>query len=172
MKKQFLETGKIVATHGIRGEVKIYPWCDSPEFITDFDVLYLDKGATSIPVISSRIHKEMVIAKLEGYDTIEKSSLLKNKIIYINREEVELEEGDYFLQDIMGMKVIDAKNGKNYGKICDFSETGANRVYHIKTENGRELLFPAIEDLVIKKVDFENDLMIISPMEGLFDDED
>lgn len=171
MKKQFLETGKIVSTHGIRGDIKIYPWCDTPEFITDFDVLYLDKGATPVKVISSRVQKGMVVAHLEGYDTVEEATALRNKVLYVNREQVDMDDGDYFIQDIMGMQVEDEDTGIVYGTICDYSETGANRVYHIKTKNGKELLFPAIEGLVIKKVDFDEDKMIIKPMEGLFDDE-
>ena len=173
MKKQFLETGKIVSTHGIKGEVKIYPWCDEPEFITDFDVLYLDNhGQSTLEILSSRIHKGMVIAFIKGYDSIEKSNELKNKILYVDRNDIEMDEGDYFLQDIIGMTVIDVDTEQVYGILSDYSDTGAHRNYHIKCDNSaKELLFPAIEDLVIIDVNLDTNIMKIRPMEGLFDDE-
>ena len=95
--KQFLETGKITGTHGLKGEVRVQPWADSPEFLAEFDELYLDKGAKKIGITSSRVHKNMLIMKIKGIDTVEQADALRNKVLYMNRDDVELEDGAYFI---------------------------------------------------------------------------
>ena len=105
MTKQLLECGKIVNTHGIRGEVKIVPWADSPEFVCQLSTLYLD-GAP-VAVRSARVHKGNVIALLEGINDVNQAMLLKNKVVCLNRADVALEEGAFFLEDILGLQVVD-----------------------------------------------------------------
>lgn len=170
MLKRYLEAGQIVATHGTRGEVRIQPWCDSPEFLTEFEGLYLDKGERYIELEEARAHKSMVIAKFKGVESIETAVSLLRQIVYIDREWVELEEGSYFEQDLIGLEVVDAQTGKVYGKLTEVSRTGANDVYHLRTAAG-ETLIPAIQD-VVKEVDIEGGVMKITPLKGLFDDED
>lgn len=166
MKKQFLETGEIVTTHGIKGEVRVYPWCDSPTFLTDFKYVYLKKGEVKLKVEESRVHKNIVIMKLEGYDTVERAVMLRGQVIYIHRSDVKLAEGEYFVQDLIGMKVIDDDTGEEYGVITNVSQTGANDVYTIK--NGElEYLIPAIPQVIID-TDTEREIMRIKPLEGLF----
>lgn len=169
--KQYLEIGKIVTTHGIKGEVKVQPWCDSPDFLCGFDNFYLNNGKEKIEVSDVRIQKNMVIMKLVGIDTPEQAVTFRNKVIYINRNDAELDEGSYFVQDLIGLKVIDADTSESYGELVDVSETGANDVYHIKAENGKEFLIPAIPDVIIK-TDIDEGIMLIRPLKGLFDDED
>ena len=102
MKKQFLDSGKIVGTHGIKGEVRIEPWADSPAFLCAFKTLYLDeRGETAIRV-KSRPHKNITLCKIEGVDTIEAAERLRGKIVYINRDDVRLDEGVHFVQDLIG----------------------------------------------------------------------
>ena len=91
MRKQFLDTGKIVGTHGIRGEVRIDPWCDSPEFLCAFKKLYLDENGETFIEVKSRPHKHIVLAKIKGVDTIEQAERLRGKIVYINRADIQLE---------------------------------------------------------------------------------
>ena len=165
--KKLLEVGKIVSVFGIKGEVKVQPWCDTPQFICDFDTLYYKSG-TPVVVERSRVQKNMVVMKIEGTDTVEDAQKLRNRVLYINRDDVELDEGCYFVQDLIGLTVIESKDGKVYGKISDVSETGANDVYHIKDEDGREYLIPAIPD-VIDSVDIEGGVMKITALDGLFD---
>ena len=165
--KKLLEVGKIVSVFGIKGEVKVQPWCDTPQFICDFDTLYYKSG-TPVVVERSRVQKNMVIMKIEGTDTVEDAQKLRNRVLYIDRDDVELDEGCYFVQDLIGLTVIESKDGKVYGKISDVSETGANDVYHIKDEDGREYLIPAIPD-VIDSVDIEGGVMKITALDGLFD---
>lgn len=166
--KQFLETGKITGTHGLKGEVRVQPWADSPEFLADFDELYLDKGAKKIEITSSRVHKNMLIMKIKGIDSIEEADRLRNKVLYMNRDDVELEDGAYFIQDLIGLDVIDDDTGELLGRLDDVSETGANDVYHVRTNDGKIFLIPVIPD-VIKDISPEDGYIKIFKMKGLFE---
>ena len=168
MKKQFLEAGKIVNTHGIRGEVKIMPYCDSPELLAEFDRLFIGKNHDEINIVNSRVFKNMVIAKLEGTDTLEAANKLRNKMLYMHRDDLELDETTFFIQDLIGMTVKDADSDIVYGEISDVLQTGANDVYVIK-DNDKEYLIPAIPDVIIS-TDIDADIMTIRPLEGLFDE--
>ena len=167
--KRFLECGKIVTTHGLRGEVKVQPWCDSPEELAEWETLYLDKGDTEVTVERARVQKNMVILKLAGVDRVEDAQLLRGRILYLDRTMEELEEGVYYIQDLLGIEVRDADTGTLYGELVDVTETGANDVYHIRFADGKVRLIPAIPQVVIS-VDVEAARMEIRPLEGLFDD--
>lgn len=170
MKKQYLETGKIVGTHGIKGEVRIDPWCDSPEFLACFPKLYLDdKGETFIEV-KSRPHKNITLAKIKGVDSIEQAERLRGKIVYINRDDIELEEGVNFVQDLIGLEVRDVDNGKVYGKLTDVIYTGANDVYEITDDNGKKYLAPVIDEVIVE-TNVDEGYVLIYAMKGIFDDE-
>lgn len=165
MKKEYLEAGKIVNTHGIKGEVKIMPYTDFPELLCEFDRLFLDKK--EIFIERSRVAKNMVIAKIEGINTPEQAEKLRNKILYMHRDDLELDDDTYFIQDLIGIEVKDVDTGFVYGKITDVMQTSANDVYVIHG-NDKEYLVPAIADVVIS-TDIENNLMTIRPLEGLFE---
>lgn len=173
--KKYLETGKIVALHGIRGEVRCQYYSDTADFLCDIAEdcgLYLDKsGNKSIDVSRAYPHKNVVIMKIEGVDSPEAAQPLIGKTLYVDREDIELEEGTYFIQDIIGLTVFDADSGECYGKITDVYQNGATDVYSIRKENGTELMFPCIPEIVLE-TDIENGKMIIRPLEGLFDTDD
>lgn len=171
MRKQFLDTGKIVGTHGIRGEVRIDPWCDSPEFLCAFKKLYLDENGETFVEVKSRPHKHIVLAKIKGVDTIEQAERLRGNIIYINRADIQLDEGVNFVQDLLGLEVTDAESGRVYGKITDVLRTGANDVYEITDDSGKKYLAPVIDE-VIRETNVDGGYIKITPMKGLFDDED
>ena len=165
--EQLLETGKIVTLHALKGEGKVEPWCDSPELLAEFDELYLD--GRWVNVERARVQKRMVIMKLEGYDTPEEAAKLIGKVLYIDRDQLELDEGTYFIADLIGMKVVDADDPeKVYGTLTQVSETGANDVYHILFADGVTRYIPAIPQVVIS-TDVENKVMTIRPLEGLFE---
>lgn len=166
--KQYLEIGKIVNVHGLRGDVKVAPWCDEPEFLCEFDTLYLGKAQKPVNVTAARLQKGNVLLHLEGVDTVEAAEQLRNQVLYMDRDEVELEEGVYFIQDLIGLEVLDADTGKSYGKLSDVMQTGANDVYEIKDETGKTVLIPAIPD-VVQETDLDGGVMRIRPLEGLFD---
>ncbi len=171
MRKQFLDTGKIVGTHGIRGEVRIDPWCDSPEFLCAFKKLYLDENGETFIEVKSRPHKHIVLAKIKGVDTIEQAERLRGKIVYINRADIQLDEGVNFVQDLLGLEVTDTESGRVYGKITDVLRTGANDVYEITDDSGKKYLAPVIDE-VIRETNVDGGYIKITPMKGLFDDED
>ncbi len=166
MKKEYLEAGKIVTTHGIRGEVKIMPYTDTPELLCEFDRLFIGKDKSELYIERARVAKNMVIAKIEGIDTVEAAEKFRNKILFMHRDDLELDEDTYFIQDLIDMEVKDVDSGFVYGKITDVLQNGANDVYVIKGD--REYLVPAIPDVVIS-TDIDSNIMLIRPLEGLFD---
>ena len=171
MKKQFLDSGKIVGTHGIKGEVRIEPWCDSPEFLCAFKKLYLDENGQTFIEVKSRPHKNITLAKIKGIDTIEAAEKFRGKVVYINRQDITLEEGVNFVQDLIGLEVKDVENGIVYGKITDVLPTGANDVYEITDSNNKKYLAPVIDE-VVEEIDVDGGFVLIHPMKGIFDDED
>ena len=166
--EELLETGKIVAIHALKGEVRVQPWCDSPEFLAEFEELYLD--GKWVEIENARVQKTMVIMKIAGVDTPEAAQKLVGKVLYLSRDQVELEEGTYFITDLIGMQVIDADDPTHvYGVLTEVSNTGANDIYHVKFPDGKTRYVPAIPQ-VIDAVDVEGKVMTIRPLEGLFDD--
>lgn len=142
---QYLECGKIVNTHGIRGEVKIVPWADSPEFLCDLPALYIDGKAMAIR--SARVHKGNVIALLEGVEDVNAAMLLKNKVVSMSREDVELPDGAFFLADIIGLRVIDEKD-RELGVLEDIISPSIQQIYVVKGE--REIMIPAVPQFILE----------------------
>lgn len=170
MVKKFLEGGKIVGTHGVRGEMRVECWCDSPQFLAKFTTLYLNEGQEKLKV-KSRAHKNMVLMKVPGVDTIEQADLYRGKVLYINRSDIKLDKGAYFVQDMIGLSVVDSNTDEVYGTINDVLKTGSNDVYEMKGNDSKMYYIPAIPD-IIDKVDIEGGKLYITPMKGLFLDED
>lgn len=168
MKERYLECGKIVATHGVRGEVKVEPWCDEPGFLLDFPTLYLGRERRPVTVERARVQKNMVLLKLAGVEDMESAVTLRGNILYIDRDDVTLREGQYFIQDLIGLEVWDADTGRRYGRLTQVSQTGANDVYHIRFDDGGERLVPAIPQVVLS-TDLEAGRMTIRPLPGLFE---
>ena len=142
MKNRFLEAGQIVNTHGVQGEVKIVPWCDSPEFLCSFDTLYID-GAP-VTVRASRPHKGNVLARLEGVEDVNAAMRLKNKVVSIDRTGVVLPEGRHFLADLIGLRVIDDDTGEELGILEEVLTPPAHEVYVVRG-GGKEYLIPAVD---------------------------
>lgn len=167
MKKQFLETGKITSTHGIKGEMRVEPWCDSPQFLCGIKKLYLDAdGKKELNVLKMRVAGRMLIMKAEGIDSIEQAEAYRNKRIYLNRDDVNIGDG-HFIEDLLGCEVFNIDSGEKIGEISDVSKTGANDVWHIKSDD-KTYLIPVIDSVVIN-VDVDNGKIEIRPLEGLFD---
>ena len=160
-KKQFLEAGRIVNTHGVRGEVKIQPWADSPEFLKDFGTLYID-GAP-VKVRSARVHKACVIASLEDIDDVNGAMRLKGKLVSIDRRDAKLPEGGYFIQDIIGARVVD-ENGAEVGTLAEVLNLPGSDVYVVRGE--REILIPAVPQFILSR-DIDAGVITVRMMEGL-----
>lgn len=171
MIKQYLETGKIVGTHGIRGMVRVQPWSDSSEFLTNFKHFYLSaNGEGELNTVKIQPHGGVVLISFKGVDSVERAEALRGKTLYICRDDISLPEGRYFIDDLIGCGVFDADSEKKYGVISEVSQTGANDVWHIRSGE-KEYLLPAIDEVIVL-VDPENERLEIRPMKGIFDDED
>ena len=171
MLKKFLETGKIVGTHGIKGMLRVQGWCDSGEFLQQFKYIYTDcDGKTKYAVKSAQPHGNVVLMALKGIDSIEQAETLRNKVIYIDRKDVKLPEDRYFIADLIDCTVRDADTNDVLGVLTDVSATGANDVWHI-TRDGKEYLVPAIDEIIVSVNVTDGDI-VIRPLKGIFDDED
>lgn len=172
MQKQFLEVGKVMATFGIKGALKVEPWMNSPEELAQLKNLYINDGKEKLTIESASVYKGIVRIHFEGIDSIDEAAPLRQKILFMDRDDYPLEEGSYFLEDLLHLSVIDADTQVLYGEISEIVETtGANRVYAIKTPQGKEVLIPVIPDVVID-TDLEAGVMKIRPLAGLFDGEE
>lgn len=166
---KLLEIGKIVNTHGLRGEIKIQPWCDDSTIFEDIDYVIID--GKEYDILGVKYHKSSVILKLSGIADINEAEKYRNKTIFVTREMLgELPGGTYYICDLLGCGV-QTVSGRFLGKIDDVIKTGSNDVYSVKNENGKQFLIPVIDE-VIKNVDIENKMIIIEPLKGLIDDED
>ena len=170
MVKQFLEAGRIVGTHGVRGEMRVEPWCDSAEFLKKVKHLYFDEGRTDAGLTASRVHKSQLLIKLESVNSATEADLYRGKILYLDRKDVRLPKNRYFIEDLIGLSVVDDKTGAVYGELREVFPTGANNVYRIVNEKGQEFLFPAV-DAMIAKTDIEAGKLFVKPIPGIFNDE-
>ncbi|MDR1260347.1 MAG: ribosome maturation factor RimM [Oscillospiraceae bacterium] len=168
-KDELIEIGKIVGVHGLKGDVKIYPWCDDASDILLTEEFFID--GINLDLIEKRIHKNIVLAKIKGLDALEQVRKYINKVVRVKRGDIKLEKGEFLVRDLLGLDVIDNQSKKKYGKIFDVIKTGANDVYEIENENCQKFLIPAIKD-VVKAVKLDRGVMEITLIKGLFGDED
>ena len=129
---RFLEIGKIINTHGVRGEVKLEPWADSPQQLKTLKALWLEGGA-AIPIRECRVHGRFVIMKLEGVDSVEAAMALKGKTVLADRADLPLPEGSFFLQDMIGLPVLDGE-GREIGILKEVLDYPAGRVFVVQGE--------------------------------------
>ena len=166
--EEYLEIGQIVNTNGLKGMLKIKPFTDDITRFEKLEYVYIQKGQE---LIKKRIEevkyvKNMVLLKLDGIDDINEAEKCKNFYIKINREDsIELPEDSYLIVDMLKCDVYTEEN-ELLGKMIDVLQTGSNDVYVVKTEEGKEILLPAIKD-VVKKIDIQNKKIIIKLMDGL-----
>jgi 16S rRNA processing protein RimM len=171
MLKEFLEAGKIVGTHGVRGELRVDPWCDSAEFLKQFHTLYLGHGSVPLKVLLSRVQKKQLLVQFEGIDSIEKADTYRGKILYLKRADAKIPDGRYFVEDLIGLEVYDADSFVYYGSLTEVMRTGANDVYQITSLGKKNYLLPAVDSMV-QEIDLKKGKMLIRPIKGIFDDED
>lgn len=168
--QDLLQVGVISSTHGIAGEVKVFPTTDD---ITRFDYLkdvVLDTGKERLELTVSGVKyfKNMVILKFKGIDNINDVEKYRGCSLWVTRENaVELKEDEYFICDLIGLNVI-TDEGEELGELIDVIQTGANDVYAVRTKEGREVLLPAIEQCVLN-VNIEENTMTVHVMDGLLD---
>lgn len=164
MKKQFLEAGQIVSTHGVQGEVKILPWCDGPEFLKEFHTLYID--GKPYPVTQARVHKTMLLCKLEGVSDMNAAQAMKNKVVSIDRNSAQIAEGRVFIADLIGLPVF--ADGQEIGTLRDVYTGPANDVYVVKGE--REYMIPAVSEF-LEDVNVDEGYIKVRLLKGMALDE-
>ena len=163
-----LEIGQIVNTFGIKGEIKAMPFTNDIKRLDDLEKLYVksNKCEKLYKIESVRYHKNMVLLKLEGINNPEDAEKLRNAFLEIDREDaIPLEKDTYFIADLIGLDVY-TDEGNLLGKVDDIYNTGANDIYVVKDELGKQILLPGIKD-VIKKVDLDNSKIIVHLISGL-----
>lgn len=160
--------GKIINTHGIKGNVKIYPYTNNPERFKDLDYLLIGENFKELRIVDMFIQKGFVYVRFEGYEDINKILDFVNSNVYIyDKDKVKLPEDRYFISDIVNMEVHDLE-GQLLGKVTDVIENLANDLFQVQNPNGKIFYLPARKEF-IKEIDVDKRVIIIDPIEGLLD---
>lgn len=165
-----LQVGVISSTHGVRGEVKVFPTTDD---VTRFKklkevILVTDKTEKVLKITSVKFFKQFAIVKFEGIDTLNDVEVYKGASLFVDRKNaVKLQKDEYFIADLIDLEVVDEQENK-LGTLVDVMQTGANDVYIVKNDEGKELLFPAIKECILD-IDFKAKKMTVHVMDGLLD---
>lgn len=165
---KYLEIGQIVNTFGIKGMVKVKPFTDDINRFDRLETIYIEnkKSRKEYEIEEVKYHKNMVLMKLKGVNTVEEADLLRQSYLLVDREKEEpLEEGVYYIVDLLGLEVY-TDEGQLLGKVDDIFNTGSNDVYVVKDELGKQILLPAIAD-VIKEINIKENKITVHIIEGL-----
>ena len=169
MEKVF-QVGIISSTHGVRGEVKVFPTTDDMKRFKKLKEVLLDTGkeTLTLEIEGVKFFKQFVILKFKGYDNIDDIVKYRGKSLFVPRENaVKLQKDEYFIADLIGLKVVN-EDGSFAGVLKDVMETGANDVYIVESQDGKEVLIPAIKDCILQ-VDFEKEQVLVHLLDGLLD---
>jgi 16S rRNA processing protein RimM len=168
MKKQFLECGKILGAHGVRGLVKVECWCDSPKVLAaQKRVFFAEKdGSYKEAKITSATQSNPLILGIDTIPHREAAQALRGVIIYLAREDIPVPKGSYLLVDVIGLPMIDVDTGKVYGEVIDITDAPRSRIFTVKTENA-EVLVPDVKEF-IKEIDISRGVFI-KPIPGFFE---
>ncbi|MCQ2427111.1 MAG: ribosome maturation factor RimM [Clostridia bacterium] len=166
--EKYLECGQIINTHGIAGTVKIDPWTDTPQDFAELRRLYFRSGSgfEERKILKNSVQKRFVLSKIEGVDTVEAAEALKGTVVFADRDDIPLDEGSYFIVDLIGLPVIDSSTGVKYGEISEVFNAGASDIYTVATPSG-ERMMPAVPEYVDRVEPGE--AVYVSPIEGMFD---
>ena len=169
MKEKYLECGKIINTHGVRGACKVESWCDSAEVLCSIKTLYYKKKDEyiSLEITKASVHKGCALIYFYGIDSIEAASLLKNRVVYADRDDIEIDEDRVFVADIIGLPVFDEDTKKQLGVLSDYIESVASDLFVVKTDDGKEVLVPAVEEFIGH---IDDGGVYLRPIPGMFDD--
>lgn len=171
MSEKYIECGKIINTHGCHGGLKIDSWCNAPEDLAQMKrVFLLEKGVyKEYKIKKASVFKQFVLLDLDGITDMDQAIALKNSVLYALREDFKLEDGEYFIVDVIGLPVIDIDTQKRYGTVKDMINRGASDIYVVDTPKG-ESMIPVVDEFVIN-VDLEKGVFV-RPIEGMFETED
>ena len=168
MKQSYLECGKVINIHGFRGALKLESWCDSPEILAELKSLWFCENGNFVAkrVIHASVFKQFVIVQLEGINDEDTANRQRGKVVYASRDELPLEEGDFFIADLIGLPVKHADTEEVLGTLTYVDSRGHADLYTVKTANG-DALIPAVPEFVIK-IDLD-DGIYVRPIPGLLD---
>ena len=168
MKSSYIECGKIINTHGCHGGIKVESWCNTPEELCSKQRVFLFQNGqyTEHKIKKASVFKQFVLLELADISDMDVALLLKNKVLYAAREDFSLEDGEYFLTDLIGLPVMDADTGRIYGTVTDIVNRGASDLYVVKTENGERYL-PNVSEFV-RSVEIPKGIFV-TPIEGLLE---
>lgn len=166
-KAPYLECGKIINTHGFRGDVKLESWCDSPEILASLPRVYLrsGNGFAEKKVLHASVFKQFVIAGLEGIGSDVEADKLRGTVLFAAREDLPTSEGSYFVADLIGLPVLDADSGEKIGELVDVDTSGFRDLYRVRTGTG-DYLVPAVPEFIIS---IDDEAVRIRPIPGLLD---
>ena len=173
---RFIECGKIINTHGCRGDVKAEPWTDTPRDLIDLGRVFIGDGEDKkeIKILRGSVMQgRFLMLSLEGVDTMDAADALRNTVLYAAREDFHLAEGQYFLSDALGLPVYDTREGREgnlLGTVTDSSPNAASDIYTVKTPDGAEVLVPAIPVFVTEVIPGE--CVRMAPIDGMFENRD
>ena len=164
----YIECGKVINTHGCHGGLKLESWCNSPDELAALKRLFFKKGTAyaESKVIRASVYKQFAVVTLDNVNTMDDALALKGDTVYAMREDFKLEEGEYFIADLTGLNVIDAGNGRIYGRLIEVINRGASDIYVVDTEFG-ERMIPVVPEF-IDRVDPQNGIFV-TPIEGMLD---
>lgn len=165
---EFLEVGKIINTHGLRGDVKIVTWTDYPEDFEEIDKVYIRRktGDEVLTITNIKYQKNNIIVKFKEIADINEAEKYKNLVVWADREDLpQLPEGAHYIADLIGLDVVD-EDGNLVGKLVDVFNTGANDIYDVKRDGKKNLLLPVIDE-VVKDIDLDAKKITVHIMEGL-----
>ena len=169
-KNEYLCIGKIAGARGVNGEIKINPYTDYPEDFYEIKNIFLDINESPIKFFDLKIHKSQVLMKIKGIENKNDAQVLQGKLIYAQKKDIPINENSYFIEDLKGCIVEDAKSHRVYGTLKDVFNRGASDIYEIVGLNGKEYLLPIIEG-TIKEINLDENKILVNPLKGVFDED-
>ncbi len=165
---KYIECAKIINTHGCKGGLKLESWCNTPEDLAALKKIYLIENGkhTKYTVNKASVFKQFVLMELDGINDMDKAMSLKNTVVYADRNDFELEDGEFFIADIIGIDVIDSETGKVYGELREIINRGASDIYVVNTPSG-ERMIPAVDEFIVN-VDVKKGVFV-KTIPGLLD---
>lgn len=166
----FLKVGKILNTHGIKGEVKTEFLCDTAEDFFDIEKLFLNVNEGPCEISYMRMHKNHILIKFADINTRGEAETLKGKYIYAYKSDIPLKKNHYFIEDLKGCEIFDFESGKKYGVLKDVWNSGASDIYTVVDDDKKEYYLPIIPG-TIKEIDVKDNRIVVCPLKGVFSDE-
>ena len=166
--QQYLEAGKVVTTHGVRGEMKLELWCDGVDFLKKAGRLYASaKGGKCYNITSIRPQGQMALLQLEGVNDMDAARAQVGRVYYLAKADARLPRGRFFIDDLLDCEVVDAETGRVYGRLTNVERPAAQDIYTVTDTAGGEHMLPAVPEFV-KNIDIEARKILVTPIEGMF----